>query len=233
METYLSILAIIISIIALTVSCNQWYYNGRPYFKLDNLLFLPKEFHCYTTSTHLPNGYKELSEENRDIIKESKHSVSMKNIDNDHYLLFNLLGEESNMENVRLVLAPMICSYLNTGSTCNSIILSNAKSKLKDDNGRVSEYNINGELMPSEAGVITIKVAYACKEGQSTSLFYEKLLKIENGFDYLNNKQMAKSIINFEMEEFEFKCLNHKKSKYKMNIKLKMDYINGLKYEIS
>lgn len=208
MENYLSIVAIIISVIALIISVRESYLNDRPYIKAECIKFIPDEFRCYSSSSI--DGYEILSEENKRIIKENKYKASIQNIDGENYLVFNLLDESSDLENVRLILAPLICVYTNTGAPLNECIFKKGQTKIKDDAERIHKYKIIGKIIPQE-NKMESKIAYVCKKGQSTSLFYDKLMSIENEFDYLRDKNMAKEIINFEKEEFWAICKNYKK----------------------
>ena len=225
-EKYISIAALLVSCLAVFISKRESYQNGRPYFAVKSIKFYPKEFICYTNSSIMQSGYKKLSAENRRIIEQYKYKASVQNINDEYFILFNLLDENSDMENVRLILSPLVCKLENTGAFVNELEFIKGKTKIK---GRAKElkYKAAGKIVLTENEIV-MRVAYACKEGLSTSLLYERLFGIDKEIDYLKEKELAKEIINFESEKFWIKCKNNKRYRYKVRVSLKMDGIKGL-----
>lgn len=69
---------------------------------------------------------------------------------------------------------------------------------------------------------VNIKVAYACKIGDNTSVIYERLFD-KKSFDYLLDPQSAKEIINFEKESYIIECkCNSNGNKVKIKIIFEM-----------
>lgn len=229
MEYFISIAAVIISCLSLIISLRESYLNGRPFISMVDAKFIPKEFSCY--SSDLVDGYKQLTEENKRLIERTKQSVSLQSIGEKPYLLFNLLREDSDLTGVRLVTAPMICTYTNTGGIVNEIEFVKAITTFKDeDKGR--KYKVKGKITPKVGKKIIVNIAYVCREGQATSILFEKLINEQKEFSYLSNKSKAKDIINFKKEEFIFTCKNHKKKKYRMRIIVTMDFDTGVEVKI-
>lgn len=226
LEKCIPIATLLVSCFGLFISTKERYQNGRPYFAVKSIKFYPKEFTCYTTSSINQDGYQKLSDENRRVIEQNKYKASIQNINKEYFILFNLLDENSDMENVRLILSPLVCKLENTGAFVTEMELIKGKTKIRGDSKEL-KYKAAGKLQPSEKEII-MRVAYACKEGCSTSLLYERLFGINKDIDYLKEKDRAKEIINFESENLWIKCKNNKGQKYKVRICLKMDNIKGL-----
>ena len=218
-----SVFAIIISVISLYKS----FMTGRPYIKLVDMFFEPSEFHCYSLENC--NGYEKLTDKHKDIIKKTLGGMHYQVIDGKNYILVNMLKEDFDIDNVRLILSPYQFTYINTGGFVTEINIIKGFFKLKNREKHMEA--IGCMIVPEgiDHEEFCVRVAYACQDGFDTSVIYNRLLSEKERFSYKNDNEKARKIINFEEEKFIVKCRNNAKSRYTLKVVFRWDN-NVLKF---
>ncbi len=236
----ISIVSAFISFIALVVGIRNNYNKRRPYLVLSSMSFNPKNFKYYTNKeSHSISQEQKITPELNEMInncKEDGRNISIQLIDGEKYLMVNLLKKNSSTENTVLVLGALESTYYNTGVFSNEIELVKCHTKISEDNRLYRLKGINASIKPKleKNGEFSLKLAYICREGYTTSIFYNYLLEniIEDSVDLLTDKEFAKKIINFDKEKLFLYCINNEKNKYLIRIIIEMDSKKGLTVKI-
>lgn len=203
--------------------------GDRPYIKLVRMLFISDDFHIFTLNGD--GNTENFTDEHINLINDLRRngrSFSLQNISGKEYLLVNTLRENCRDCDVRLVICPYQLVYKNTGKFVNEIRFKEAILKFENID-KIKIKNIDYCVVPTSLDEeINIKIAYACKAGDPTSLIYERLIG-ENSFNYFEDIDMARNVINYEYETFIIECKNNSKEKFKCKLVYEMKE-DGLRY---
>lgn len=226
-ENILSIVAIVISLLSLGISLYIGHLEEKPYICLKAITFNKKHFKIKKYSKELPESVK-------NIINQTKHSISVQKLFGKEYLLVNLMEtEEDNMSNVELVLSPMECVFVSRGGYINEMILKQAYMAYREEPEEIKSQEIRNleKMVLLDNNEIIIRIAYV-HQTIPESINYAELKNERKNFDYLMDIDKANKYINFSFERFIFFFKNYKGKKYKRELVLKMDSIKGLTFEL-
>lgn len=226
-ENILSIVAIVISLLSLGISLYIGHLEQKPYICLKAITFNKKHFKIKKYSEELPESVK-------NIINQTKHSISVQKLFGKEYLLVNLMEtEEDNMSNVELVLSPMECVFVSRGGYINEMILKQAYMAYREEPEEIKSQEIRNveKMVLLDNNEIIIRIAYV-HQRIPESINYAELKNERKNFDYLMDIDKANKYINFSFERFIFFFKNYKGKKYKRELVLKMDSIKGLTFEL-
>lgn len=228
MENILSAIAITISIVSLGISLYMANLDESPYLCLKEISFNKEHFEIINYSDELPRSVK-------NIINQTKHSISVQKLFGKEYLLVNLVEtEENDLSSAELVLSPMECTYVSRGGHINELILKEASMAFKEKPEEIITQDLLGteKMILLDSNEIVIRIAYVHQGTKPPSINYLELKKETDNFDYLMDIDKAEKYINFGFEKFVFLFKNYKGKIYKRKIVLTMDKVKGLTFEL-